>query len=111
MEVEVQLPTDIGVIEFLVWDRDGQPDTEPLRVRSAAIGRLHDARTATGADDEAPPLAVEPLRPGRQPLSELSRRLVIGRKPQRYLRDLYALSRPLRLGQRRHRRLLRAQAS
>src|SRR5271165_7648842 len=111
MEVEVQFPANIRIVEFFVWNRDGQPDIEPVRLRSAAIGCLHDAWTATGADDEAPLLAVELLRPGRQALGELSRRLVINRKPEGHLRDLDALFHPLRLGQRCLRRLLRARPS
>src|SRR6266436_3983572 len=61
VEVKMEAPADIRVVEFLVRDRDGQPDTEPLGFESAAIGRLHDAGTATGADDEAPLLAPELL--------------------------------------------------
>src|SRR6516164_1932232 len=59
MEVEVQFPADIGVVEVVLRDRDGQPDIEPSRLASAAMGRRHDAGTATGADVEAPLLAVE----------------------------------------------------
>src|SRR6202022_215768 len=89
--------------------RAGRPAACPVRPASAAIGGLHDAGTATGADDEAPLLAPELLRPGRQPLGKLARGLVIGREPQRHLRRLDALPCPLSLGQRRPRRLLRAQ--
>jgi len=64
MKVKVQFAANIGVVELL-WDRDGQPDIEPLRLGGAAIGRLHDAGTAPGTDDEAPLLAIELLRPGR----------------------------------------------
>ena len=82
MKIEVEFPADVRVVEFFVGDRDGQPDIEPLRLAGAAIGRLHDAGTAAGADDEATLLAVERLRPGRQAPGELPRRLVIDREPQ-----------------------------
>src|SRR6516162_2380413 len=106
MKVKVQFPANIGVVE-LFWDRDGQPDIEPLRLGSAAIGRLHNPGTSAGTDDKAPLLAVELLRPGSQALGERSRRLVIDREPEGRLRGFDALTRPLRLGQRRLRRLLR----
>src|SRR6516165_3392493 len=38
MKIEVQLRANIRVVKFLVRDRDGQPDIEPLRLGSAAIG-------------------------------------------------------------------------
>src|SRR5262249_43419420 len=85
------------------------PDIEPLCFVSAAIGRLHDAGTAAGADDEAPLLAAELLRPGCQALGKLSRGLVIDREPEGHLRQLDALSGPLRLGELCPRGLLRAQ--
>ena len=44
-------------------------------------------------------------------LGELARGFVVDREPQGRLRGLDALPRPLRLGQRRHCRLLRAQPS
>jgi len=28
----MQFAADIRVVEFLIWDRDGQPDIEPLSV-------------------------------------------------------------------------------
>src|SRR6516162_6552888 len=64
MKIKMQVPANIGIVEFL-WYRDSQPDIEPLRFGSAAIGCLHDAGTATGTDDKAPLLAIELLRPGR----------------------------------------------
>src|SRR6516164_6062997 len=103
----MQFAANIGVVEFL-WNRDGQPDIEPLRLGGAAVGRLHDAGTAAGTDDKAPLLAVELLRPCGQAPGKLSRRLVIDREPERRLRGVDALTRPLSLGQRRFRRLLRA---
>src|ERR1700730_6610104 len=111
MKIEVQFSADIGVVEFLVGDRDSKPDAEPLRLGSPAIGRLHDAGTATGADDEAPFLAVERLRPRRQALGELARRFIIDREPESHLRGLDGLARPLRFAQRRLRRFLRTQPS
>src|SRR3984893_16638829 len=109
MEVEAEFPADKWVVKFVVRDRDGQPDIEPLRLASAAAGRLHNAGTAAGADDEAPLLAVELLRPRCQAPGQLSRALVIDREPERHFRRLDALPLPLRLGQLRPRRLLRAQ--
>src|SRR6516162_2584854 len=64
MKIKMQVPANIGIVEFL-WYRDSQPDIEPLRFGSAAIGCLHDAGTATGTDNKAPLLAIELLRPGR----------------------------------------------
>ena len=52
---------------------------------------------------------VELLRPIRQAAGEFPRGLVIDREPEGHLRGFDALSGPLRLGQRRPRRLLRAQ--
>jgi len=36
----------LEMAQFVVRDRDGQPDIEPFRLASAAAGRLHDAGTA-----------------------------------------------------------------
>src|SRR5712671_8150996 len=66
MEVEAEFAADKWVVKFVVRDRDGQPDIEPFRLASAAAGRLHNAGTAAGADDEAPLLAAELFRPRRQ---------------------------------------------
>ena len=109
VEIKVQFSADIGVVEFFVRDRDRQSDIEPFRLGSAAIGGLHDAGTAAGADDKALLLLAELLRPFCQPLGELSRGFVIDRQRERHLRRLDALSGPLRLGQHGLCRLLRAQ--
>src|SRR5271165_1883413 len=89
--------------------RDRQSDIEPLRLGSAAIGGLHDAGAAAGADNKALLLLVELFRPLRQPLGKLSRGFVIDRQRERHLRRLDALSGSLRLGQHGLCRLLRAQ--
>ena len=57
----------------------------PLRLRGAAVGGLHDAGAAAGADDEAPPLLLQPLRPVGQPARELAAVLVVARHRERLL--------------------------
>src|SRR5438067_4609802 len=103
MKVEVQLPADIRVVELLIRYRDREPDIDAPCFRGARVSRLHDAGTAAGADDEAPVLAAQILRPFGQPPRQFARCLIVGREPQRRLRRLYPLSSCLRLGERRHR--------
>jgi len=53
MELEIQFIRDIRIRVLLVRKTDVQSDGLASRIRSPAIGRLHDSRTAAGADHEA----------------------------------------------------------
>src|SRR5579885_451124 len=96
MEVDVQLAADKRIVEFLVGDRDSEPDVEPLGLGSAAIGCFHDPRSAAGAHDEASADVAEFLGPVRQAMGERARRLVVVGKLKHGLRGSAVSAGPLR---------------
>ena len=75
MEMEMQLAADERVVELLVGNGDRESDIEALGLRGTAVRRFHDAGSAARADDEAPIVMAEVLRPIGQTMGELSRRL------------------------------------
>src|SRR5215469_3734641 len=61
VEMDMQFTADIGIVEFLLGDRDRQADVMALGFRRAAISGLHDAWPAAGANNKAPLLIGQPL--------------------------------------------------
>jgi hypothetical protein len=54
MELERQPARDVRVVLLLERQRDVEADVLALRFGGAAVGGLHDSRTAARAHDEAP---------------------------------------------------------
>ncbi len=61
---EVLGDVDVGIGAVLARQIDGQPHRDAVGLLGAAVGRLHDARTATGDDGEALVRELGRERPG-----------------------------------------------
>ena len=77
MKIEAELRADVGVGELLVGELDREADGFAAGFDGAAIGSLHDAWTAPGANDEAARLGSKRQRPGSNLVGEMPRFLVI----------------------------------
>ena len=77
VELERELARDIGIRLLLVRQHDVESDRPAAGIRGAAIGRLHDAAAATGADDVTMRVRRETLRPRGDEARQLARVVVI----------------------------------
>ena len=64
VKLERQAARDVRIGPLLVRQTDIQADRSSARFGRAAIGRLHDAGAAAGADHVAVTIRPKPLRPG-----------------------------------------------
>src|SRR4029450_1663917 len=72
VELERELPREIGIGELLPWEDNVEPDRFRARFFSPAIGPFHDSRTATGADDVSVGIRRQALGPPRDEPRELA---------------------------------------
>ena len=63
MKLEAQFRADVLIRQLLKRKPYVQSDGFPIRIARAAIGSLHDSRTAAGADHEAVRVICELVRP------------------------------------------------
>src|SRR3546814_8597403 len=67
------------IVDLLHRQRDVEADVEAARFRGAAVGRLHDAGPAAGADHEAAVVLGQALRPLGKAARQLAGGLVVAR--------------------------------
>ncbi len=83
MEVEAQLGADVGIRKLFVRQLDGQADGFAAGLVRAAIGRFHDAGTASGADNKPAGLGTERQCPGGDLVRKQAGFFVVARHFQR----------------------------
>ena len=79
MKLERQLRRDVGIGALLERKADVQTDGLRIRLRSAAIGRFHDSRTAARANNETVQRIIQIVRPLSQTAGEIARVVIIAR--------------------------------
>src|SRR5262249_47300317 len=77
MEIKAELRADIRIRELLVWQLNRKSDGFASRFIGSAIGGLHDAGTAAGADDKAARARTEGEGPSGDFVRKLTRLFVI----------------------------------
>ena len=88
VELERQLAREVGIRPLLVRQPDVEADGLAAGLGGAAVGGLHDAAAAAGANDVAVRVRRQALRPGGDQARELARRVVVvaertlGRQPR-----------------------------
>ena len=103
VEVDAEAGRDVRVRDLLVREDDVEAEALGPDVEGAAVGRLHDARTAARHDDEV--AAAVPLAGGGDDPPELARLVVVARLGEDAARHVDGAPRRVVAGSRRGLRL------
>src|SRR6202030_2587879 len=79
VKLKIEPGTDVRVWPLLMRQFDAQTDGFAAGLRGAAVGRFHNARTASGTDDKAPGMLTESQRPSGDAAGKFPRLFVIAR--------------------------------
>src|SRR6185437_14901165 len=80
MKLKIQRGRDVGIGVLLEWQVDVEADGFSSGFMSAAVGGLHNARTASGSDDEAAAARGNLRGPLREQIGHAARIFVVARR-------------------------------